>query len=224
MDEYHKINSIFKRSRETNRFIEGEWSCPEYGFLADVPWRWTEKIDGTNVRVGFTPDAGGHRYMHPEFGGRTDNAQMPVHLSERLRELFDTDEMREVTAVKAMQQDDAELPAFTLYGEGYGKKIQKGGGNYLPDRCDFILFDVKVGDWWLLPEAIHEVAFKLGIMSVPEFGDMTLTRAIHVIKEGDPKSAWANVAIEGIVGTPVVPLFDRRGRRVITKVKVRDFN
>ena len=34
--------------------------------------------------------------------------------------------------------------AAVLYGEGYGAKIQKGGGNYRADQ-DFVLFDVRVG-------------------------------------------------------------------------------
>lgn len=218
--EYHKINSIFKRG-ERNRFIEGDWACPEFGYLADSLWHWTEKVDGTNVRVLFTPEANQRYYERPEFGGRTDNAQMPVHLAERLRELFDTEEMRDVIAVKAMDQDGS-LPTFTLYGEGYGAKIQKGGV-YLPDRCDFILFDVKVGDWWLTPEAVTDVADKLGVERVPVVGEMTLNWAIDCIKNKRYKSHWPNATIEGLVGTPVVPLFTRRGHRIIAKVKTRDF-
>jgi hypothetical protein len=29
--------------------------------------------------------------------------------------------------------------------------------------------------------------------------------------------------MEGIVGTPSVPLYDRRGNRIITKLKIKDF-
>ena len=48
----------------------------------------------------------------------------------------------------------------TLYGEGYGARIQKGGGKYLAKSCDFVLFDVKIGDWWLRREAVDEIAIE----------------------------------------------------------------
>ena len=36
-------------------------------------------------------------------------------------------------------------------------------------------------------------------------------------------SAWDGVQPEGLVGVPSAPLFDRRKRRIVTKVKVKDF-
>lgn len=220
MDEYQKINSVYKRD-EKGRFIDGDWACPEFGYLADNSWHWTEKVDGTNVRVHFEAEA--LRYHRPEFGGRTDNAQMPVHLAERLRDLFDNVQMCSITAVNAMRQDN-DLPSFTLYGEGYGVKIQKAGGNYKPDGCDFILFDVRVGEWWLSPDAVTDVAAKLGIDRVPIVGELTLREAIDKTSiDGYFASDWDNAAIEGLVGTPTVPLHDRRGHRIIAKVKARDF-
>lgn len=222
MDEYQKINSVFKRDQKTNHFIEGDWACPEFGYLSDLPWTWTEKVDGTNVRVQFTPEANQRYYERPEFGGRTDNAQMPVHLGERLRELFDTERMRDDTAPLAVGQEDGTLPSFTLYGEGYGAKIQKGG-QYISDHCDFILFDVKIGNWWLLPDDVTEVAGKLGLDRVPIHGEYTLNEAIEDVRTDAISSHWTNAHIEGLVGTPTVQLFNRKGERIITKVKVRDF-
>ena len=80
--EYVKIPNIFKREEfGKNRIIEGEYSTPELKYLAELPWAWSEKVDGTNVRIIWD----GHRVS---FGGRTDNAQIPSHLVNRLNELF----------------------------------------------------------------------------------------------------------------------------------------
>ena len=80
MSEYHKIQSIFKRDMgKSKALIEGEWSLPEFEFLANNEWEFTEKVDGTNVRVIWRDGA-------VTFGGRTDDAQMPVQLSQRLME------------------------------------------------------------------------------------------------------------------------------------------
>ena len=50
--EYTKIPNIFKREEfGKNLLIEGEFSSDELEFLADNLWVWTEKVDGTNIRV-----------------------------------------------------------------------------------------------------------------------------------------------------------------------------
>lgn len=129
MNEYHKINTVFKRDRATNRVVEGYYSCPEFEYLAGCIWSWSEKVDGTNIRV---MSQGGVI----TFGGKTDSAQIPAQLVTRLNERF-------LPLAEKMQE------AFgcdaCLYGEGYGAKIQKGGGNYRQDQ-DFVLFDVLVSN------------------------------------------------------------------------------
>ena len=67
---------------------------------------------------------------------------------------------------------------ITFYGEGYGAKIQKGGGNYNPDGVDFVLFDVRCGDFWLKRENVRDVANKLGIEDVPVVGTGTLEEMV----------------------------------------------
>ena len=52
MKEYHKIQTIFKRDPE-NKFktlIYGEFSLPEFEYLKNNTWIFTEKVDGTNIR------------------------------------------------------------------------------------------------------------------------------------------------------------------------------
>ena len=214
MSEYHKIDSVYKRSMNgpDKRLIFGEWSKPEYGLLADVEWEWTEKVDGTNVRVIF--DCG-----VVSFGGRTDAAQMPVKLVSRLTHLFNARKLSSVFL------STPESGSVVLYGEGFGRGIQKGGEGY-GDVQDFILFDVRVGSLWLMREDVDDIAEKLGIRSVPIVGAGTLREAIRRVAEGRFDVCTSRLRAgesEGLVVRPAVELLDRSGRRIIAKIKRRDF-
>jgi hypothetical protein len=213
MPEYPKINSLWKRDPATNRIIEGDYARPEFGYLESLDWLWTEKVDGTNIRLGYpdTPDFRGNE--HAWIAGRTDNAQIHPNLLTTLIDL-----MKQLPLEDVFSGDSA-----VLYGEGYGAKIQSGG-QYLPDRCDFVLFDVKVGDWWLRRHSVVEVGEKLGLRVVPSVSVAPIAHAVELVKRGGFVSAWGPTATpEGLVGKPVVDLWDRRGERIITKIKRKDF-
>ncbi len=207
MKEYHKINSIFKRD-EKGRFITTEYSRPEFEFLRNCPWQWTEKVDGTNIRL--TVENGLLRV-----GGRTDAAQIPTFLLDSINKLISVD------SFKSVFPDCADLSTVTLYGEGYGARIQKGGGHYRSDTS-FVLFDVLVGNWWLKWDDVVEVAQKLNIQHVPVVGNGTLSEGILFTREGY-KSTWGDFMAEGIILKPEVDLFERGGHRIITKLKHKDF-
>jgi len=206
--EYHKIYSPFVRHTDgplKNKFDQDAWAKPEFEYLCDKPWMFTEKINGTNIRIHWD----GHKAA---LGGRTDNAQLPAKLVEMLNDSF-PEELFE----QAFGESEA-----TLYGEGFGAGIQKGGV-YRQDQ-GFALFDVRVGDWWLKREDVEDVASKLGAEIVPVVAQVTLNHMIHVVRCGAlPSSAWGNAKPEGVVGTPVVPLFNRAGERIIVKIKYKDF-
>lgn len=208
MSEYHKIQSIFKRDMSSKRktLLEGQWTMPEFEYLAGNAWVFTEKVDGTNIRVIFK-DGG------VTFGGRTDNAQIPTQLVARLNERF----LPLVAKLGEVFTDGSAV----LYGEGYGAKIQKGGGNYRPDQ-DFVLFDVKVGEWWLQRADVEDVAAKLGLDVVPILGEGTLHDAVAQAKAGI-RSTWGDFQAEGIVARPKTELKTRSGHRLIAKIKCRDF-
>lgn len=206
--EYVKIPNIFKREEYgNNKLIEGEYSTPELNVLKDIYWRWTEKVDGTNIRVMWD----GHSVT---FGGRTDKAQIPAHLVNRLNELFGGTNKEEL-----FEQKFGETPVI-LFGEGYGEKIQKGGGLYGP--VNFILFDVFCGGMWLRRIDVQDIADTFQISTVPIVGGGTLERAVEYIKT-HPKSILREYEMEGIVCRPCVELNDRRGNRIIVKIKCRDF-
>ena len=163
MDRYHKIQTIFKRDPATNHktLLMGEYSWPEFEYLKDNEWVYTEKVDGTSIRVVYEVEESGD--SHLRFGGKTDNAQIPVPLYDALQDMFGP------LAKAGILSEVFENTSVCLYGEGYGAKIQKGGGNYRPDQS-FVLFDIKIGDWWLGRDAIDEIAPKLGLSVVPVIG------------------------------------------------------
>src|SRR5699024_5020091 len=145
------------------------------------------------------------------FGGRTDRAQIPAKLIQALIEMFPEELFEQAFGEQAV----------TLYGEGYGAGIQKGGGNYSP-APSFVLFDVLVGDWWLLRDAVEDVAVKLGVRVVPIVVEGTLHDAIARVRDG-LVSTWGDFAAEGLVGVPKAGLLDRAGKRIAVKVKTKDF-
>ena len=203
--EYTKIQTAFKRD-ERKVIIPGEWTLPEFGYLQDRDWIWTEKVDGTNIRLHWN----GSKLT---IGGRTDNAQVPASLVAKLGPLSDPGLWHSIFP----DADDV-----TVYGEGYGAKIQSGG-MYRPDQA-LVVFDVLVGRWWLTDENIADVAGKLGLDVVPMVTVATLNQAwARITKPGDLSSRWPGARIEGLVGRPAVPLFTRKGDRLIVKMKVKDW-
>jgi len=212
--KYHKILSLFKRNiGGDNKFIIGEWTTPELKYLKDNQWTFTEKIDGMNIRIMWDG-------KDTVFAGRSDNAQLPYNLIQKLDGYFKTEEQRK--KLSEIFPEEEEL-SVVLYGEGYGAKIQKGGGNYIPDGVDFVLFDVWINGIWLERHNVKDVANKLGIKVVPIVGYGTLDKAIELVKDGF-NSEWGDFLAEGIVARPSVEMLTRRKERIITKVKYRDFN
>ena len=53
MNPYHKIPTVYLRDPETKfkTLIEGAFATPELFYLAQNEWWWTEKVDGTNIRI-----------------------------------------------------------------------------------------------------------------------------------------------------------------------------
>jgi len=211
MKTYHKIKTLWKREdTKPHNMIIGEYAEPEFELLKDIEWIATEKVDGTNIRIMWD----GNKVS---FGGKTDNAQLPPKLFEKLTELF---------MGESNEQKFEELFSETevcLYGEGFGGNIQCGG-NY--GDFDFVLFDVKIGEWWLKREDVGDIAEKLDIKLVPQVFRGTLEEISEFVDKGF-ESLWTNngkkFICEGVVARPKVELLKRSGERIITKLKHKDF-
>lgn len=207
-DEYHKIDTLFERDRETFVVDPSRLKSPVIGTISE--WDVTEKIDGTNIRVMLSAEG------EVSFGGRTNAAQIPGDLVLYLIKTFQQDRMKQ-----ALWIDGTPIKAV-LYGEGYGPGIQKGGGLYRSTKA-FILFDVLIGDkWWLDRAAVDDIAEKLSINTVPYLGRWSLSQIIDHVKNPF-SSALGSAIAEGVVARPIETLFDKRGERLIIKLKTKDF-
>ena len=219
MAEYQKIQTLFKRD-ERNIIIPDQFTYPEFDVLKDLKWECTEKIDGTNIRIELSSSGNSEDGIIMSFKGRTDKAVIPEHLLTKLNWLFDRERLMEVLNIT----DETQDCNITLYGEGYGAKIQKGV-NYISNDVNFILFDVKIGKWWLDRESIKDIANKLGINAVPLMGYMTIPEAIEYVKKGFKSTIAENkdYDAEGLVLKAPCGLLKRDGERLITKIKTVDF-
>lgn len=206
MKEYHKIEGLYKRDELTKKLLPNEYRNEAVEFLKDCQWEFTEKIDGTNIRVHWD----GHKV---DFAGRTDKAIIPSKLMEYLVQTFGGEVNEQVF------EEHFGNKEVILFGEGYGAKIQNGG-DYRPDNS-FILFDVMVEDVFLRREAVADVARYFGVDVVPVVLTGTIKDAENFVRNR-PDSTIGTAKMEGLVGRPKVELCTRMHNRVIVKVKVRD--
>ena len=212
--EYQKINTLFKRDID-NIIIPTEYTLPEFIYLQNCLFECTEKIDGTNIRIEI--DWKSKDIFNIEFKGRTDRANIPEHLLRKLYQIFNNFTPDKIFEFK-------EPCHITIYGEGYGAKIQKGG-NYISNDVNFILFDIKVGKWWLNRESLEDIAKKLQLNIVPIIKYMTIKEAIEFVKKGFKSTISENkdYDAEGLVLKTPYGLQLRNGERVILKIKTEDF-
>lgn len=211
MYEYHKIETLYQRDMEgSKKLMQGVFRDETVESLKDIKWQFSEKIDGTNIGIYWD----GHK-VHIQ--GRTERAQIPTFLLDRLNELFGGDENEQL-----FEQTFGEMEVV-LFGEGYGAKIQKGG-SYIPDGVDFILFDVyaPTHNLYLRRDSVEDIAKTFGVDVVPIVLEGTLEEGVEYVK-GHPMSTIGTAYMEGVVGRPKVELRDRRGKRIIVKIKYKDF-
>ena len=205
--EYHKIETLYERDERTFK-LKPELILKNRVYGVVNPWVWTEKIDGTNIRAIWKDGK-------LSFGGKTDAAQIHADLVKWLYE--------HTTPAALTTCFPSDVTDVVIYGEGYGPGIQKGGGLYASEK-KFIVFDVRVGDWWLSDENMRDVAAKLSLDAVPLVGTMTLAEAAEKVRTGFPSALNGGQACaEGLVGRPVETLFDKKGHRLIVKLKTKDF-
>ena len=222
MKRYHKIQTVFKRDPATKHktLLEGQYSMPEFEYLRNNMWVFTEKIDGTNIRVIYDN-------KDITIKGKSDKAQIPVFLYDALQEIFTMEKMEKVFGVhlyaaRVVQEQILEGGVnVTLYGEGYGNRIQSLGSSYRSDN-GFVLFDIRIGEWWLQRKDVEEIAKQLELEIAPIVGVGNLALMVEMARGGFP-SQWGDFIAEGIVARPNVELKARNGNRIITKIKYKDF-
>lgn len=248
--EYSKIETLYDRGDDF-KIDTGRVRRPEFA----IPGSWlvTEKIDGTNVRVslelneGFYYRDGSPNTWAVRFYGRTEKAQMPTFLLEHLQKTFTLEKMRalwrckkscdecggegwtDATDVGRVFCSKLDPYPIVLYGEGYGARIQKGGGDYRHDGdVSLRLFDVLIGGIWLRRTDVEDVARQLGVEPVPLITPvMSTDEIIELVRTGFGSyvagmEGTARMA-EGVVAFTDPPLFNSRGQRLMWKLKSKDF-
>lgn len=209
--EYHKIECPFERDIEgSKKIVWNRWCNPTVEYLKDNKWIFTEKVDGTNIRIFWD----GYKVnCFP----RKKNSEMPKFLREKLEQMFLTNEVEELF------EQQFGLKEVILFGEGYGAKIKDVGSKYRKDNS-FMLFDVMINGNYQPRETVEEIATMLNIDVVPIIFTGTIHEAIEFVME-HPKSKISedDLYMEGLVGRPEIELKDRCGNRVIVKIKWKDF-
>lgn len=226
MERYGKTYNVWKRDETTHRLIPNRWTLPEFEYLRDCKWSFTEKIDGTNMRLILHP--GGIQpiirdgFMRDEkvrarfeLKGRSDKASVHGSLLDWLRGWKDF--------VRPQVDELLDEEPMCIYGEGCGAGIQGGAQHY--GEMHFRAFAIKVGRWWLKPEAIDDICRKLHLRQAPHILSGTLMDGIEKVESGLRTMIGPNPGVfvaEGLIGVPEVPLLRRDGSRLVVKLKTKD--
>lgn len=230
---YQKINTLYKRD-DKGLIIVGDYSDPNYEYLKDNLWDIEEKIDGTNIRIEVTLEVINITSLQfkykVEYKGKTDNANIPLKLLEHLQNTYPREKVLNTLKLPISdfmkKEDDGYPNRVTIYGEGYGTKIQACGSKYLSKDNSFIVFDVKIDNWWLLRESRDKIAQALEAPIVPYLGQMTLSEAESLVQKSFKSSISEDkdLIAEGVVARIPTGLKNRKGERLIVKIKTCDYN
>jgi len=193
-----------------------------------------------NIELVETDEPIGVRF-DVRIAGKTDTAQVPKNLLKHMQEKYPNEKVLTALGLKEFipveewvehkwvdadgNPDPTVIPKmYTIYGEGYGNGIQKGG-NYIKNGNEFIVFDVKVNNIWLKTDSRDEIANKLGAPIVPFIGYFTLDEAIEFVRKGFISTISENreYMAEGLVLRTDLGLLNRMGKRLIVKIKYKDF-
>lgn len=214
---YPKINTLWKRDFSNHDIvIPGQFAQTEFEDLRGARWEWTEKIDGTNIRLYRTvTDPGIQGGTQVTIGGRTDRANIPAPLYKALEPI--------AARIRDFAWND-DTPV-TVFGEGYGAGIQQGGG--YREKPGFIVFDIKIGDVYLARETVQNIASGLELETVHSYGIMTLDEAwIHMCYR-EFETTYKEHELEGIVGRPVSRFYVYKNGHLaplLCKMKYRDID
>ena len=237
-----------------NKIILGDFSDAEAKYLFDCLWEAYSKIDGTNSKIVFFPSTGeikvgGKSDNSDSLCGQFEFLQeIANRIKPQLCAMFPPESAR-FTPVKGddnkVQYWDKELHDFVVpttedyfgvyleevpvyvYGEYFGKGIQKAGVRYIQDGHDFLVFDIRQQGWWLPKEMRDNMCQTLGLKTVPFLGVFSLREIERMVMAGFKTKFYGasdpTLLEEGIVARPTVPMCDGRGNRIIVKVKYCDY-
>lgn len=236
-----------------NKIILGQFSDDYMEYIKDLKFDCFSKIDGTSSKIVYYPSTGecfcGGKTDNADIVG-TGQKPFLDNIIDRIKpilaELFPKESAKFVPVTNDKNQiirtdsgeyftptehgfytvEVEEVPVY-IYGEFFGKKIQKGG-NYDKDKNRFNIFDICVQGWYVPINMLNDYAAKLGLDVAPYIGQMSIPEAEKMVIEGFktlvPNVSNPDYLEEGIVARPVIPIKDPRGKRIIVKIKTCDYN
>ena len=206
---YEKIDTLYNRNPNTFKVNQDEIRREEFKSIDS--WLVTEKLDGSCTCILLQEG-------YVKYEGHKEKSIIQPNILKYLNSNLDPDTV--ASAFKAGTR-------VTLYGEAYGKGVQKVGELYRPD-VSFRLFDVQIEGEWLPfygELSITSIANKLGIKTVPvikENCSLDQARAEVLGTSLVAQEEGLGCAREGIVAKTEPPVLDTEGNRVVWKLKYKD--
>lgn len=198
--EHSKLVDINKPKRDIKPYMTD-----------DMTWTVSEKLNGINTRIiwdGYSIEVKGRNDKTELQGGQLD-LQGDLIASQMDNGNFMFDELFGTKKV-------------TIFGEVIGTKIQ--GNPYKLGETQFKVFDILINDVWVSPEGITKIAEDLNMSTVMHYTvrgwDNVMTNFIEIWKNCRKKKFY----FEGLVAYPAHQPLTKKGERVITKIKVKDFD
>lgn len=201
--EYQKIGNLYHFDEKRKEYTEN-FEDTIVNYLRELPWICTEKIDGTNTRIVW--DGYGFSVL-----GRTNKSIVTPEVMEIFSKKFIANKDMETV----FEQTFGEKQVI-LFVEMHGGKIQRGAYD-----CDtqMVGFDIMVNGTYLNRIAAKQLFNIWGIEYVPVMLMNNLEEAIVFVKTHKESILHPKCDIEGLVCTPMQEIYNKKGERVIIKIK-----
>lgn len=165
-----------------------------------------EKIHGTSAHIKWSN--GNLTYFS---GGVKHEDFVKLFIDDVLRQGFETIGQNEVT----------------VYGEAYGGKCQGMSKTY-GTGLQFVVFEVRIGDSWLVVPSAEEIAKRLSLEFMPYARIPATLDAIDAERDADSviairRGMCGGHMREGVVLHPLIELRKSNGERIIAKHKRDEF-
>jgi hypothetical protein len=202
---YPKIDEIYKRDEKGN-FINGVFSRPEIEYLKDNLWNATEYIDGINIRIIWDK-------KNITFRGKKDADDIPKNLLNMLHDRF------------TFKVFDKELHGVDtiFFCESVGKGIKESEKYLSPSsEIDIFLLDTTIVGLWGDDSILEKISQIFNIKIRPIVGVNTLNNILRDLPNIKSKIKNDQI-VDGVVCKPIFDLSDRIYRRIMCKIKIKDF-
>lgn len=205
---YPKIGSLYLFDNTIKKYLPDVYANKSVELLKDYQWYFTEKVDGTNLRLVWD----GYNLT---YGGRTLNANLN---NKKRKEYVESNLVnKDIETILEQLFKEKEV---VIYGELFGGDV--GIANY-SNEYQFRVFDIWVDGYWLEYKNIVEIANNLSFNVVPIVLNGTIEDGVNFVKNINKSELSETGVFEGIVGKPIGDFYDRNGERIIVKIKKTHF-